>query len=344
MHRTFFTGAGELDGYDAHQPRLTRIFTTGRYNCLSSALLFIVLGRAFDLPVRGVSTPTHAFVELGAPGTRPIEIETTSSLGFDLVHDRKFFAEQAAAWSARRGLPPLSFEDYQRRQVLTPAGLVALAMRNELPGSSEEDQLRLAEVAAAVDPDSVEIQRNRLTVYALEAGRLRDKGAWPTMIRFLDLVSPVVVELAARQRDTVSQSIAAWLNWYRGDALMNVGRQDEAMAVFEAGVDRIDPRWEDAAALRNNYWALFTQRLIRLLDSKSFPQAEQLVLRHLEKCRADDTCAANAEVMYGNWAVEHYNVGNWPAARQVLQNCVARLPSAAECRSRLEEIESQHRF
>lgn len=344
MHRTFFAAGGDLNGYDANQPRLTRIFASGQYNCLSSALLYVILARAFDLPVRGVSTPTHAFVELGPPGARPIEIETTSSLGFDLVHDRKFFAEQAAVWSAQRGLPPLSFEDYQRRQVMTPARLVAMAMLNQLPGASEEDQLRLSEMAAVVDTESAELQRNRLAIYAIEAGRLRDTSAWPTIIRFLDWVSPAVVDLRARLRDTESQRIGSWLHWYRGEALMKVGRQAEAMAVFESGVDRIDPTWQDAPQLRNNYWALFTQRLIALLEGKGFQDAEQLVLRHLEGCRADTTCAHNASVMYDSWAVDHYNAGNWPAAREVLQRCIVRLPEDASCRSRLTELESQHRF
>ena len=69
MHRQFFGGERtELGGYDFNQARLTGIFTTGHYNCLSSAVLYVVLARAFGLPVRAAVVPTHVFVELGARG------------------------------------------------------------------------------------------------------------------------------------------------------------------------------------------------------------------------------------------------------------------------------------
>lgn len=341
MHRSFFTGGGELAGYEATQPRLTRVFTTGRYNCLSSAVLYVVLARAFELPVRAVAVPTHVFVELGTPGMSPIEVETTSSRGFGLVHDRRFFAEQAAAWSAERGLPPLSFEDYQRREILTPVRLMALAMRNTLPGASEDDQLRLAEMAAVVEPDNPEMQRNRLQVYGVEANRLRDQQAWPTVVRFVDVIAPALTELAARLRDTDIRQSVAWLRWYRGEALMKVGRVEEALAVFEGGVGAIEPGWPDAAALRNNYWALLNERLVTLLEGKAYAEAERLVVRHLDGCRAESTCGPNAGVVYVNWAAERHNAGDWPGARQTLQTCLAHLPAESRCRELLDQLDSR---
>ena len=66
MHRQFFGGERtELGSYDFNQARLTGVFTSGHYNCLSSAVLYVVLARAFGLPVRAVVVPTHVFVELG---------------------------------------------------------------------------------------------------------------------------------------------------------------------------------------------------------------------------------------------------------------------------------------
>src|SRR5262245_47383773 len=53
MHRVFFAAdRGELAGYDFYQGRVTGIFAGGHYNCLSSAMLFIVLARGVELPVR----------------------------------------------------------------------------------------------------------------------------------------------------------------------------------------------------------------------------------------------------------------------------------------------------
>jgi hypothetical protein len=60
MHRVFFSaGQGDLGGYDLEQARVTRIFDGGQHNCLSSAMLYAVLARAFALPVRAAFVPTH---------------------------------------------------------------------------------------------------------------------------------------------------------------------------------------------------------------------------------------------------------------------------------------------
>jgi hypothetical protein len=344
MHRTFFAGGGELRGYQVDQPRLTRVFAGGTYNCLSSSLLFVVLARAFGLPVRGVVVPSHVFVELGPPGARPIEIETTSSQGFDLVHDARFFREQAGAWATQRGLPAVTFEDYQRRSIVSPAELIGLAMINVRNGESEDDTLRLFELAALVDPENVELQRNRLAAYNNEANRLMEAKAMRTMARMFDVVAPGLAEMAARARSAEVARILAWLAWYRGHTLAVVGRRDEARAIMDAGIDRVDPTWSDADALRGNYVALLMRLFGDRMEARDFAGAEALVLAHRATCQADPTCNDNLGILYLNWAVEHYNTGNWPAARQVLQTCLANVPADARCRERLVELESQHRL
>jgi len=111
MHRELFNGEStDLAGYQFEQARLTGIFTTGRYNCLSSTVLYVVLARAFGLPVRAAVVPTHVFAEIGAPGSKVFEVETTSNKGFDWVHDARFYKEDAASWSGNRGLQPVTYE------------------------------------------------------------------------------------------------------------------------------------------------------------------------------------------------------------------------------------------
>ena len=84
MHKAFFTGAPNpkepsIGSYDYDQPRVTGVFEHGTYNCISSALLYTALARAFGLPVRGVITKNHAFVELDPDGTdQRIDVEAGS--------------------------------------------------------------------------------------------------------------------------------------------------------------------------------------------------------------------------------------------------------------------------
>jgi hypothetical protein len=89
--------------YDAAQSRYSAIFTEGRYNCISSTVLYIVLAKCFGLKVSGVAMPSHTFVQLETQQS-PVEVENTSMhSGFDLVHYRAFYSTTKARELRRRG-------------------------------------------------------------------------------------------------------------------------------------------------------------------------------------------------------------------------------------------------
>jgi hypothetical protein len=349
MHRVFFNGERtELGSYDFAQARLTGIFTQGRYNCLSSTVLFAVLARAFDMPVRAVSVPTHVFIEMGAtganPGRPPIEVETTSDTGFDWVHDARFYSEDAARWSGNRGLRPVTFEEYQHREILAPYRLMALAMRDSRSGDGELDRMRLRELAAIVDPDDVEADRTRMQVYGNEAVVLYKAEAWRTMTRLFDVVWPAVAGEGARSRDADTLDLVSWAMWNRANAFTIIGRVDEAMALVTDGLARLDPAWKDAAHLKQNYLVLLDNRLGEIINAKDFAGAAKFYLDHREVCRADEFCSNNTGIAYQDWSNDYQRAGDWQAARKVLQDCVAELPAHQGCRMALDDLESRHRF
>jgi hypothetical protein len=345
MHRVFFGGErSELGSYVFEQAHLTKIFATGKYNCLSSAVLYVVLARAFGLPVRAVSVPTHVFVELGTPGGKIIEIETTSDKGFDWVHDARFYREDAATWSGNRGLRPVTFEEYQARRIIEPYQLMAMAMRDGRAGNGEADRQRLIEAAALVDAGDVELVRDRVQVYGNEAVALYEANAWRTMLAMFSSVGPALKQIGATTHDAKTLERLSWANWSHAYALSVVGRTDEALALGAEGWARLDPAWPDAAKLRNNYMSLVNDRMIVLIDKKDYAGATKVYADHRDACASGATCAGNASVAYRNWSIEHESAGDWPSARKVLQDCTAALPADAECGKALAELESRHRF
>jgi hypothetical protein len=346
MHATFFgSERDELSRYDLGQARLTGVFEGGNYNCLSSAMLFVVLARAFDLPVRAAFVPTHVFVELGAPGGKLIEIETTSPTGFDWVHDARFYAEQGAAWSGRRGLRAVTLDEYEHRRVVEPYQLMAGAMRNAHAGESETDRGRLDELAAVVDPGDAELRRVRLQIYVNEGVRLYEAKAWRTMAKLFDVVRPAIGELAiASASDGKALSLASWATWYHAYALTIVGRREEGLALVTEGLARLDASWEDAEKLRTNYLSVINDRLCELIDAKDYATGADVFARFRRACGADRTCASNAGTIYLNWSITHENAGDWRSCRQVLQRCTAELPAESRCRDALTDLESRHRF
>ena len=349
MHRTFFGGERtELGSYDFNQARLTGIFTSGHYNCLSSAVLYTVLARAFGLPVRAVVVPTHVFVELGAPdgssGRPPIEVETTSDTGFDWVHDARFYREDAARWSSNRGLRPVTYDEYQHRTIIEPYRLMALAMRDARSGDNDADRHRLRELAALVDVDDVETQRDRAQTIVNESIDLYNAKAWRTIVRMFDVVEPAMDAIGAKTHDAQTGQLVSWTTWSYANALMIVGRTDEAMARTKDGFARLDTTWPDAQKLRNDYAVVLNDRLCGLINDKDYPKAIEVYGAYREACRADHVCASNVAVAYGNWSNDAQNAGDWQAARQRLQQCVAELPDNAACRDALADLESRHRF
>jgi len=346
MHRQLFKGEGtELGGYQFEQARLTDVFTTGHYNCLSSAVLYVVLARAFGLPVRAAVVPTHVFVEVGEAGARGrvFEVETTSNTGFDWVHDARFYAKDAASWSSSRGLQPVTFAEYQQRKLVEPYQLMALAMRDARSGE-EKDRPRLAELAALVDPEDVDAQRDRLQVTINESVELYKANAWRTMVKLFDVVSPTIDEVGARTHDAKTAALASWASWNYANALLIVGRTDEAMARMKDGYAHVDPTWPDAESLRHNFVAVLDDRLGALVTAKDYGKAVALYGENREACRADKTCASNIGVAYLNQAADAQNAGDWPAARAALQACRSELPDDDRCKDGLADLVGRHQF
>lgn len=344
MHRVFFNGIGDLQGYDLNQARLTGIFNGGHYNCLSSAMLFVVLARGLGLPVRAAMVPTHVFVEMDVPGGKVIEIETTSSTGFDWIHDAHFYTEAAFNWSASRGLRPVTLEEYQHRQILEPHQLMAYAMRDPRVAADDQERYRLYEASALVFTESPELQMWRVQAYDNEAHDLYEAKAWRTMAALFDAVGPAIAEIAATTKDAHTLELVSWARWQQAHALMIVGRKPEAAALLAAGLDHVDPSWKDAAVLRTNYLSLFNDVLCELIANKDYAGAAKAYGEHRDACRADPTCTSNVAVIYGNWSADYANAGDWPSARRVLQECVSEVPSDTRCRAGLVDLESRHQF
>ena len=188
MHREFFLREGKgkaPSGYDAEQSRLMGIFETGVFNCISSAMLYIVLAKHFKLDVQGVLLPSHAFVQVNS-NKGPLEVETTSPQGFGQAHTPEFYHQQSGEWYDQRGLAPATYEDYLRRQRVSPVVLGAKNMLNQHTATGVmpyADGSRLAEISAFIHPGDLLAQEKRLHFYNNELHRLATNGHWDTLAR-----------------------------------------------------------------------------------------------------------------------------------------------------------------
>jgi hypothetical protein len=313
MHRAFFPHEKEeLGGYRLDQGRLTGIFDDGHYNCMSSTLLYLVLAREFDLKVQGALMPAHAFVELDAGG-KLVAVETTSSTGFDQVHDARFYRVQAAGWSSKLGPRPATLEDYEKRTVMAPYLLVAKSMLDEHTVAKLDpvDVHRLREAKGFVAPDDEEALRGRLIDYNNEAIELREQKAEPTVVRMFECVWPAVS--AARPRDAATAQTVGWLRYAYASALHAVGRDGDSMRVVEDAVVAIDDAWEDAPALRRNLAWLVSERIEQPLSNEQIAEALQIAGQLGDACKADGDCSQNVFAGVMNSSRDLFRQKKWAA-------------------------------
>ncbi len=190
MHNAFFLAKSQgkaPSGYAVDQSRLMGIFETGEYNCISSALLYVVLARHFSLEVKGSLLPSHAFVELMTE-EGALDVETTSATGFAKPHTAEFYANQNREWYEIRGLTPASYDDYLTRERVSPVVLGARNMLNQHTAKGQmayADSMRLAEISAFIHPSHLSSQEKRLYFYNNEIHQLANSGHWESLARMM---------------------------------------------------------------------------------------------------------------------------------------------------------------
>lgn len=136
-------------GYSIYQTRLDVLLDTGAYNCVSSAIAYMILGRAAGLDIQAVATTDHAFALVHLSG-RDVDVETTTKYGFDPGTKTEFtdsFGHTGFAY-----VPP---GNYSKRKAIGDRQLLGLLIQNRMAdfqraGDSEDG------VGPAIDRWTVE--------------------------------------------------------------------------------------------------------------------------------------------------------------------------------------------
>jgi len=127
-----------LRSYSIYQTRIDTIFSNGSYNCVSSAVLYMILCESAGIKTSGVVTKDHAFVIVHING-EDIDVETTNRYGFD-PGNRKDFHDQ---FGNATGFAYVPAHNYRDRQTIGSIELVSLILNNRI--SDFERQNRFAD-------------------------------------------------------------------------------------------------------------------------------------------------------------------------------------------------------
>ncbi|MDR2740726.1 MAG: hypothetical protein LBB98_01015 [Treponema sp.] len=222
--------------YSEFQTRLDEIFASGRYNCVSSAVCYLILAEAAGLDARGVMTRDHAFVTVTA-GTEVIDVETTNPYGFDPGSRREFHD----AFGTVTGFAYVPARNYRDRVSISQLELVSLILSNRIADLESRGRYPEA-VPLAVDRAALLARRTNSVNSPFFADPNRD---------LLDRIFNYGASLIAAEKET---DALAWCN----TAWRHYG---------SAGSTAFDPRWQEFTyAALNNY-------LVKLLKAQQISEA-----------------------------------------------------------------------
>lgn len=322
MHRYFLRADEQfpLAAYDEDQSQLSELLRSGIYNCISSALLYLVLAEHAGLTTSGVIMPSHAFVQVILPDGRTADVETTTAEGFDVVRDKAFFEQNADEWFRSRRLVVPSFADYEQRSVVSAAGLGYESMWSQHTTEARmpyADRLRLAEFRGILQADQPDAQHNRLVYYYREAQFLRGANdmaaldqlmsrAEPLLSSFENIVAPDLFT------DAVSTVPLLLLQAERADWMLRTGSETDAAVTLAFDVLRqaTDAPMNVAVIRDLAYRALHTQ-MMTLIGQAAFADARAIIQRFAQDCSASAFCVDALEQYYVAHGRQYWQQSDW---------------------------------
>jgi tetratricopeptide (TPR) repeat protein len=229
MHDSF------LKSYSTNQTRLDVLLDRGSYNCVSSAVLYMILGVAAGLDVAGVLAPEHAFALVTIGGER-IDVEATTKYGFDPGAKQEFHDD----FNGMTGFVYVPAENYRQRASLSRVELVSLIFSNRLSDLLKRN--RIAEtLPLAMDYAVLLSSRETLVSSALFStpesvvmDALVNYGSALTQQKKYTSALEWAVSIGTRYREESFWNAELWQELYSTTVynalviLLNEGRTDEA--------------------------------------------------------------------------------------------------------------------
>jgi hypothetical protein len=235
-----------LKSYSTNQTRVDEIINTGRYNCVSSAVLYTIFAVSTGLDVRGVMTRDHAFVSVNTGGDS-IDVETTNPYGFDPGSRREFHD----AFGTLTGFAYVPARNYRDRVSISQLELVSLILSNRIADLESHGRYPEA-VPLSVDRAALLARRSSPVDSAFFADPNRD---------LLDRIFNYGASLikAGRETDALAWNDTAWRHY--------------GAAAGMAG----DPRWQEFThAALNNY-------MVKLLKVQQIAEARTVLTQYTSR-------------------------------------------------------------
>jgi tetratricopeptide (TPR) repeat protein len=265
-----FIHAGPMaKGYVSGQTNLDALLDTGKFNCVSSAVLYNVLGRRFGLDLWAIEIPEHVFSCLH-DGDKRIEIETTNKLGFDPSRDPE--ARKKVMPAGKVYMPARNTKD---RREINELQLVAVICSNQSVELSKANKHREAIHACfrtlCLDPKHEQAARNVLAHFMNWGVDLMKHEKFEEALAVID----VGLELAPGDSGLKNNRKVAYQDY--AAMTLKAGKTNEAVAILKRAEKQVgDKEFGRAQA------ELFMRRGEQILKAKGLDAAVELAEQGLK--------------------------------------------------------------
>ena len=169
--------------YQEDQTRVDVLLDTGRYNCVSSAVLYMAAGRASGLNVQAVRTPDHAFASV-IIDDQIIDVETTNEWGYDPGR-KKEFTDSFSGSTGYNYVPP---GNYNLRSDISDKQMIGLILQNRIAELQRSGNHR-STIPLAVDRYALtrteEAKKDMYDTFSNYSSQLNSSGNYESGILFL---------------------------------------------------------------------------------------------------------------------------------------------------------------
>ncbi len=327
--------------YSEPQTRVDVLLSEGTHNCVSSAVVYMILARAVGLSAKGVSTPDHAFCAVATAG-RHVDVETTTRYGFDPGRKKEF----TDAFGNTTGFSYVAPGNYALRDDMSDKELLGLILQNRISVLEKRDDFARA-AALAVDRYAFlgggEKARSDLVKELINyAASLNATSRYQDALAFIDRVR---AEHGGHPEFT---RIAQVLVHNRTVELSNAGFLEEARSLILERRDTGDLSASDAATLRTTVGEQYLSTVVRRMP---FEDAVRLV----EEMHTDEEISEPRRrdflvFLYGTEAERQGRSRDFLGALSIIQEAIstvgpdARLLRAADAHERNYEALMHNRF
>ncbi|MCL2809507.1 MAG: hypothetical protein FWD24_05510, partial [Treponema sp.] len=281
MHRNF------LRNYTIQQTRVDTIFSNGRFNCVSSSILYIILCESVGIKTSGVITKDHAFVMVHINGEN-IDVETTNRYGFD-PGNRKEFHDQ---FGRLTGFTYVPAQNYQDRQTISNFELISLILNN-----------RIAELE----------RRNN---FAEAVPLAIDRAA--LLLGDLSFASSASYSLESIFTNPIKDLTDRLLNY--GAALLRSNREEDGIrwAISASSMYSGIEYWQDflLAAINNRITRFIRER--KMTDARNFLEEYKNILTETNYSHLDTVIQTNLAIDYHNRFASEWNRRSYSEAERIL--------------------------